>query len=304
MGAPQGIWNSDWISSNSQRRYPLHEGVAPWDTAQSFRIPDDFIVDLIWPVQPDPSIDPTLFHVLTISIFGNGIVVTLGYNGDPIGSATIPVTGFVPNSSYMIAGTGICFDSIGKIVIGTLDTVLQTAGSYTFTPAAAPLETTVVKPMLRNIAALYLQNGTEMGPPIQGDVVLVAGQNTQFRLTPGVGGGPDTITWDAVGSGLTADCFCAENPNTPIIKTINGVGPDSAGNLDILEDSCLKVVPQPASNTVQLQDECCQPCCGCQELNVVSTALTYANNQVLALETLAGKLEGAIGQLQAAAALA
>src|ERR1035437_7547986 len=73
IGSP--FLNVNWDESNSQRRYPLHEGVDPWDTAHSFRIPDDFIVDLIWPVQPDPSIDPTLFHVLTISIFGNGIVV-------------------------------------------------------------------------------------------------------------------------------------------------------------------------------------------------------------------------------------
>ncbi len=305
MSAPQGLWNADWLNANSQRRYPLHEGVDPWDTAHSFRIPDDFIVDVIWPVHPDPSIDPKKFHILSISIFGNGIVVTLGYDGDPIGSATIPVVGFVPNSSYMIAGAGICFDSIGKIVIGTLDSVLASAGSYVFNVNDTALETTTVKPMLRNLAALYVQNGDELSDPLQNDVILAAGRNAQFRIVRGEGGEPDTVFWDAVnGANLNKDCICAENPDTPCIKTINGVGPDNTGNLDLLEDDCLKVIPQPAANAIQLQDDCCKPCCGCEELNVVQTTLSEVHSQINLLANLASQLEGHVGQLQAAAALA
>ena len=300
MSAPQGLWNADFLNANAARKYPLHEGADLWDTTKSFRIPDDFLVDLIWPTHPDPLIDPTKFHVAGIAIFGSGVVLTLGYNGTPIGSTIIPVSGFVHNSTYMIQGTGEFFDSVGKVVIGSLDNILSNAGAFIFGPTDAPIETTPIKPALRNVSALFLQNGTEVSDSIQGDVVLRAGRNMQIRIVRGTGGAPDTIILDALdGTGLNKNCACAENPDTPCIRTINGVGPDANGNLDLLPDDCIQLTPNAAGNSIALKDKCCTPCCGCEELNVVRTTLENVSNQVNALENLQTVLAGNLSSLDA-----
>ena len=299
MPAPQGLWNADWLDSNAARKYPLHEEAELWDATHSFRIPNDFLVDLIWPTHPDVLLDPTKFHVAGIAIFGSGVVLTLGYNGTPIGSTIIPVSTFAHNSTYTIQGTGEFFDSIGKVVIGALDNVIANAGAFTFGPLDAPLETTTVKPALRNVSALYLQNGTEVSDAIQGDVVLRAGRNMQIRIVRGVGGAPDMIILDALdGSGLNKDCACAENPDTPCIQTINGVGPDNNGNLDLLPDDCLQLTPNVAAHSIALKDKCCTPCCGCEELTVVRTTLENVSNQLNALENLQTTIEGNLANLE------
>lgn len=300
MTAPQGLWNADWLNANAARKYPLHEGAELWDTSRTFRIPDDFLVDLIWPTHPDPLIDPTKFHVASIAIFGSGVVLTLGYNGTPIGSTIIPVSTFVHNSTFIVQGTGEFTDSVGKVVIGALGNVTANAGAFVFGPDDAPLETTVVKPALRNVAALYLQNGTEVSDAIQGDVVLRAGRNMQLRILRGVGDAPDTVVFDALDAeGLNKDCICAENPDTPCIRTVNGVGPDENGNLDLLPDDCIELLAEAASNTIRLRDKCCTPCCGCEELQVVLDTLKNVSNQVNALENLQAVIAGSLANLEA-----
>jgi len=300
MTAPQGMWNVDWLNGNAARKYPLHEGAELWDTTHSFRIPDDFLVDLIWPTHPDVLIDPTKFHVAGIAIFGSGVVLTLGYNGTPIGSTIIATSGFVHNSTYLIQGTGEFFDSVGKVVIGSLDNLISNAGAFIFGPTDAPLETTTVKPALRNVAALYLQNGPEISDAIQGDVVLRSGRNMQIRIVRGTGGSPDTIILDALdGEGFNKDCVCAENPDTPCIRTINGVPPDENGNLDLLPDDCIQLTPDAPGHTIALKDKCCTPCCGCEELTVVRNTLENVSNQVNALENLQQTIAGSLASLEA-----
>lgn len=299
MTAPQGLWNSDWLNANAARKYPLHEGAELWDTTHSFRIPDDFLVDLIWPTHPDALIDPTKFHVAGIAIFGSGVVLTLGYNGTPIGSTIVPVSGFAHNSTYIVQGTGEFFDSVGKVVIGSLGNVINNAGAFIFGPLDAPIETTAIKPALRNVSALYLQNGSEVSDAINGDVVLRAGRNMQIRIVRGSGTDPDMIILDALdGTGLNKDCVCAENPDTPCIRTINGVGPDENGNLDLLPDDCLQLTAQPASHSIALKDKCCTPCCGCEELTVVRSTLENVSNQVNALENLQQTIAGSLTNLE------
>jgi hypothetical protein len=299
MSAPQGLWNADFLNANAARKYPLHEGAELWDTTHSFRIPDDFLVDLIWPTHPDALIDPTKFHVAGVAIFASGVVLTIGYNGTPIGSTIISSSGFVHNSTYLIQGTGEFSDSVGKVVIGALDNIINNAGAFVFGPTDAPIETTAIKPALRNVSALYLQNGTEVSDAINGDVVLRAGRNMQIRVVRGTGTDPDMIILDALdGTGLNEDCTCAENPDTPCIRTINGVGPDENGNLDLLPDDCILLTPNIAGHSIALKDKCCTPCCGCEELTVVRTTLENVSNQINALENLQQTIAGSLTNLE------
>lgn len=294
----QGIFNTGWLNGNSLRKYPLHDDATARDLTDSFSIPNDFIVDLIWPVHADGSVDPSLFHIIGIGIFGSGVTVSLGYDNVPIGSVSIDATTFEKNQTFFIHGTGDFFDTVGKITIGTLDTVRDFAGSFAFDVAGGELVPTVVKPDVRGVSAIYLRNGTETSDPIQNDVILQAGQRMVLNVVPGLPGEPDRIIFDAVdGVNLNTGCGCEENADLPCVKTINGILPDFNGNFTLQGDECL--VLDEIANGLQMVDECADPCCDCRELNVVIDTMNQIVNQVASFEALMGQMESAISQMQA-----
>lgn len=294
--AAQGVWNVGWLNANSQRRYPLSEEANVRDTTDTFSIPNDFIVDLLWPVHADASIDPRLFHIASIAIFGAGVTVAIGYNGTVIGSASIDAAAFQPNTPFFINGTGDFFDTVGKIVIGSLKTVQQSAGSFQFDVANGRIEQTAIKPDLRGVTALYLRNGVETIGPLQDDLILQSGERVLLNLIK-VPGERDRIIINAIdGIGLNEDCNCQENQDLPCIQTINGLGPDEDGNFLLLDDECLKL--QAIANGLQLNEECAQPCCGCEELKIVRDTLEFVVQSVQNIENASQRLESAIQTLQ------
>lgn len=293
------IWNVEWLNANSQRKYPLHEDASLRDSSDSITLPNDFLVDMILPVHVDLSIDPLKFHVHTVSIFGTGITLTLGYDGVAIGSVTIDGTTFQRNSTFYVQCVGTFFDTLGKVVIGSLASLQKLAGSYSFTAAAAQLEPTVVKPDIRGVTAITLRNGDDVSDPIQNDVVLQAGRNMLITYVAGDGSlaNPSRIIFNAIdGQGLNQDCGCNEAAVLPCIKTVNGIGPDDDGRFNLLESDCLKL--EEISNGLKLDDTCATPCCGCQELDVVRETLERVVTQVNSLENLASRLESAIGTME------
>lgn len=296
MATGQGIWNQDWLNENSQRKYPLSQTALVTDTSGSFVIPDDFIVDMVFPVHADPTIDPTLFHVAGIGIFGQGVTIAIGYNGDVIANVSIDQATFKANSVYAVQGTGAFFDTVGRIVIGFLDTILESAGSFLFDVANGRFEPAVIRPDIRGVSAIYIQNGTDVSAPIQNDVVLQAGRNFQLTLVNGVGSEPNRITMNAIdGAGLNQDCGCSENNTLPCIQTINGIPGDNANNFTILDDPC--IVLNDIANGLQIVDNCSKPCCGCNELDVVTAAAQTLAAQIFALENFASQLQASIDTL-------
>lgn len=297
-GGAQGIWNVDFLNSNSQRKYPLHDNATLKDTSNTFSIPNDFIVDLLWPVHADGTVNPALFHIIGIGIFGSGVTVSLGYNGESIGSVSIDANNFSRNQSFFISGTGPFFDTVGKITIGSLDTVRKFAGSFLFTVAAGQLVPTVVKPDIRGISALYLRNGNETSDPLQNDIILQGGQRMVLNLVPGLSGEPDRIVFDAIdGVNLNTGCGCEENADLPCIKSVNGVLPDFNGNFTLQGDECL--ILNEIANGLQMVDECSDPCCDCRELSVVIDQANMMVTQVTSFENLLGQLAAAISTMQA-----
>lgn len=294
----QGIWNVDWLNSNSQRKYPLHDNATLKDTTNTLTIPNDFIVDLLWPVHADGTVDPSLFHIIGIGVFGSGVTVSIGYNGESIGSISIDANTFTRNQSFFVSGTGAFFDTVGKITIGSLDTIRQFAGSFIFSLIAGQLVPTVVKPDIRGISALYLRNGNETSDPLQNDIILQGGQRMVLNLVPGLPGEPDRIVFDAVdGVNLNTGCGCEENADKPCINSVNGVLPDFNGNFTLQGDECLLL--SEIANGLQLVDECADPCCDCRELNVVIDQANMMVNQITSLTNLAGQLGAAIATMQA-----
>lgn len=298
MPSLQQLWDIDWLNANSQRHYPLSEEAGGKDTSGSFTIPFELLVDFIWPVHADPTIDPSKFYIIGIGVFGTGVTVAIGYNGVVAGSVAIDAATHSRNQSYFVNGVGDAFfDTVGKVTIGVLDTVLQSPGSYAFDLANGRIETTCIKPDIRGVSALFAKNGDELSEALQGDVILQAGRNFSLSFVTGIGGEPDRVVLSAIdGAGLNQPCECAENAVLPCIKTINGIEPDGAGDFTLLEDECLKL--DAIANGLQLTDQCSKPCCGCAELAVVEETLNFVMTQANSLANLASRLEAAVATME------
>ena len=290
---PSAIWNIEWLNQNSQRNYPLSEEASLLDTSGSFSLPLDLVVDLVWPVHATATIEPDKFHIYNLSIFGNGISLTLGYDGTPIGTVSVSADTHARNQSYFISGTGDFHDSVGKITIGELTNTMAAAGSYSFNLSGARLEPTVIRPDLRGVTGFVLVNGSDRSELLTGDVEFIAGRN--FRLTPVINPGENSqIRFDAIsGEGLNENCNCDNIPDIgEPIRTINGVGPDENGNFTLQGSDCMQI--QASGTGLSIEDVCSNPCCGCDELRPIVNTINQLNDQVSTLGAFTARMEAEV----------
>ncbi len=289
------IYNEGWLNANALRAYPLHEDATR--QVGSFVLPDDLIVDLIFPIHSAGGFDPSLFHIKTLTIFSGGITISLGYaDTDVIAAVTISTSTFVENSVFALNGVGDFVDSQGKIVIGKLSTTLEKgAGAFEFDVAAGRLEAAVIRPDIRGVTGFRLRNVDDLSDLIQGDVVLQAGVNTRIRVD--TSGAVPRIIFDAVADeDFNEGCDCEEDlqPGDPI-RTINGVPPDAFGNFTFFGDDCITITPDSAIAGLRFSDACSKPCCGCTELDIIVRDLQDLASQTFSLENFATRLEDKMG---------
>lgn len=282
------IWNVEWPNVNTQRKYPFDEGQSLTDG--DFVLPDDFLVDMVLPVNIGtvPAPDPTLFHVSQVGVFSSGFTVSIAYNGVTFATVTIPKDSFVEYSNYDIIGIGDFFDTRGTLTVGQIDTISKYPGAWNFTVDTAKILPTIIRPNLRALTSLRIANGTDQSAPITGDVVLRAGQNFRFRVVGNV------IYFDAIrGENLQESCVCNDmDVLAPPIRSINMVTGDANGNITLLGTSCVMITP--GANSLSIEDQCSEPCCDCRELQVVTDDLEQMLNQVRTLEDTAVRLDDVI----------
>ena len=285
------ISNIEWLNANSQRAYPLTLDASKKDITGSFTLPDDLLVDFIMSVHMAPTIYPGHFHVSGLNIFNRGITILFGYDGVDIASINIPFATHTLNTAYYFQGTGDFYDAYGHAIIGSVEnTQAGAVGAFTFDLAGGQLQPGVIRPDIRGITSLTLTNGDDTSDPIYGDVVFVAGTN--MRLTPITTVEGTQIRFDAInGEGLTADCECDNITDAPPIRTINGIPPDpTTGNFVLTGSECIDI--QAATNGLELEDKCSEPCCGCKELELLTTQLQGMATQLTTLENFAARLMG------------
>jgi hypothetical protein len=290
---PIGIWNLEWLNHNSQRSYPLAEDATKTDTTGTFVLPDDFILGLYLPVHAGLNVDVENFFIASVSVFANGYNISIGYD-DGSGNVAIVATAMInqathtPNMSYALPGTGAFDDTVGKIVIGVLDSInLQPSGQFGFDYAGGKLDADCIRPMIRGIQSIRVLNNGELSAPAYGHIILSAGSNFQITLTqlPGL---PAEIRFDAVdGAGLTETCDCEGTVGGPIL-TINGIGPDPAGNFQFNGSACLEI--KPVGNGLQFDDTCSSPCCGCAELEQITKEIEIIGQNAQTLENFVNSL--------------
>ena len=295
-----GIRNLEWLNHNSVRAYPLTSEVTRTSTngSTTFGLPNDFIVSLYLPVHFGLTVEPGKFFIKRVAVYSTGYSVVVGYSsstGDvDVASALIAKASHIPNQVYNLGGIGDFADSRGHIIIGSLDNIdKQPAGQWDFDLTTARLEPDVVRPNVRGIVSVQVQDGGQLSEELYGHLRIQAGRN--IRLTPLIATGADPIlVIDAIeGAGLTEDCDC-EDDGDPIL-TINGEGPNSQGNFTVLGNDCLE--PATIEHGLQLKDTCSDPCCGCVELASITGALEAFGDKATTLENFLVSLEQRVTQM-------
>lgn len=269
------LWNVDWLNSNSQRKYPLADASDGVDSSGAFRLPDDFIVDMTMVIPSALVVQPGGFHLLSIAVFAGGAVLTFGYEGSPLAVVSVPSATHTRNASYALVGQGSGFDIAGSVTIGVFDTLNhQPAGVFTFTLEHGRLAAAAVRPSMRGVSGLLVGNAAT-DALITGDVILVAGRN--FKITRS--GQELRLDCLAESSALEESCGC-ENPALlrPPIRSINNVFPDAEGRISITGDDC--IVFSSEGSTVKVNDLCSKPCCGCKELEIIMTDISFLYQQI------------------------
>lgn len=295
-----GIWNLEWLNSNSQRSYPLVDTASKVDTTGTFAIPDSLILGLYFPIHSGIAAFPEQFFIKSISVFPAGVNIVLGYKGSgeevSVASATVAVVSHTEYKTYLLIGEGTFKDCAGKIVLGGLDELSKLPpGSYEFSYAAAGVDSDAIRPMIRGISSVTLVNGPAVSKRIQGDVAFIAGVN--MRITSAVSEGATNITFSAIkGEGLNAPCVCTDDDDMAgCIRSINGFTADALGRFTFAGDTCLTI--EGITNGLQFTDVCSKPCCGCTELEAVTRDLVRLGDASTTLTNFLGRLEGSVNRM-------
>lgn len=279
-------YNIEWLNSNLHRAYPIRENSSLQSVEGSY-LPNYVLVDAVFCLAHGQVLEKafylsrlvytadylSLYFSSTFNIEAPDAtdIVSLGY-------VTIPLADAVAYGSYRLSLADEYYeDSNCKIVIGEIQRLVDdlTPGVYTFDWNSAALEPHVVRPSLRQVRALQTINGSDVSGYVRGHVKLVSGNN--IRLTAV---GTDTIRIDAIVSdGFAEACVCDGSfPLFGAIKSINGVYPDSAGNIRLVSGDCIQI--EEGSSVLVIRDSCSVPCCGCDELAALVSNFAVAESAI------------------------
>lgn len=300
---PVGNWNLQWLNHNSQRSYPLTERASKTDTLNTIRLPDSFIVALKFPVNAGLSVTPEKFYIKSLLLAPTGYNITIGYDTGAtnttshpdVAAVNIAKSTYAPNRSYALGGLDDFADTVGQVVIGRLDEIdALPPGRYFFTPAAGQLEPDAIVPNIRAVTRLRISNSNELSEPIYGDVTLVAGTNMRLVVTRQSNEDP-VITFSAIsGANLNEDCICDVHDTGKCIRCINGEC-SGDGNFQINQGECVDV--SSVGGGLFISDTCAQPCCGCTELDAITSQVDRFGDGVTTLQNFVTRLSSEVTQM-------
>lgn len=294
---PLDVLNRSWPGVNATRAYPLVEWGSRLDATGSFRLPDDLIVGLYFPVGPAIDVDPTRFYIKTVTVFATGVSVTLGYDDGvspdvAVATAALARSQFKEFTPVALYGVGSFAASIGKIVFGGLDGVdAQGSGQFNFARLATTLDVDAVRPQLKGVGSIGVAAGGAEPVPLTGAVSLSLGSNLKVTVS-----GANSFRIDAIsGVGLNTDCDCTGLPAAAApIRSVNGVtAPD--GKLTIAGEDCVQVSSLGAG--LQFKDSCSSPCCGCAEKQQLQQAIDQILDQIRTVKNFTNRLQTEVQQM-------
>lgn len=285
------ILNQQWYDQNTERSYPLFDGVTGIDTTGLFAIPTGLLVDAT--ITATSGYDSNQFYIAALAAFGTGIVITIGCAGTNVAVCTIPLTSLAEYTAYQI--TPLPTNTVGgTLTVGPVSAVLAaSSGSYTFVQANSLFLPTVVFPVQPSVSSITFVDAFNNQTILTGPITLVAGTNATISTT----GQTITIGMQP-GIVLQSPCECLDESgnNRQAVRTINGVAPDGTGNIEIVPFGCPTISTGAASIT--LSDNCAQPCCGDAEVTTLAQSASDLNRDIAALAQRSAELQGVLATLQ------
>jgi len=290
------VWNKEWLNANSQRSYPLTEDATKKDQTGAFEIPDALILGLRLPIHAGLSVDPGGFYLSNMSVFGNGLSLTISYwdgsTASEVANTVIASSTHKEYDQYSLVGKGDFSDIVGQIILGRPQVIDDLSpGNFVFAYQDGKLEVDAIVPMISDVRSISVVYNQETSERYTGDIELVAGTN--FRLTPIIAAGQNPkIRFDAIdGAGLNEDCVCDEQTAPPIL-TINGIPPDNAGNFKLSQSTCIEL--EPITNGLKLSNTCAEPCCGCDELEALTQELEIFGDAYATIRGFVNRLQSEV----------
>jgi len=267
----------DYLNLNSVRRYPLREGSSATSTDGNFVIPDSLLVDATLAVGGDIQeryFISSLFNKLTSFVLE--ISADLAGTTSVVGYVQVDLNTHTINDDYYLEETAAFAGANGKITIGRVaDLQEQPTGEFTFELAATEFEARAAIPSMKGISRIRFTDDVNGETSITGNVTLASRTNLRFTFDEL----ENYVILDA-GDGLGLNKACVYDT---CVKTIDGVGPDAEGNINLLGLNCLSVT-NTAAYTLSFTDTCCTPCSGCDDLADLTGRLVSLENNFLSLK--------------------
>ena len=292
MSSPTAL---EWLNENSLRNYPFRENATliPSDVGgvalEGIRLPNYLIVDFVLTMPKDL---PQHVYLSQFTKAGKLLTFVIADSGGSV-ITTVTVLEYLTigvNQEYDIFGSFGYSDVRGKLVTGDLTRLDEDLpdGLYTFQLDTAEFEYTTIRPAVRGVRSLQLDNDGALSGYIFGHVKLLAGNNVRLTYLPAY----NAIRIDAIsGGGLNEECDCATViGRRNIVRTINGIAVE---DLTIEGDGqCVTVVP--SGNKLVISDVCSTPCCGCPELEFLTQQLKVLDVTISNLQSYANQLHNQI----------
>jgi len=288
----QGVIFPEWLNSNSGRNYPFLENSRRTDLSGVFTIPNSLIVAA--QINIPRSFLGWDFFVSQVSVTMDVVSVDLGaYNTDTVKRvATVSCRKSAgKNVAIPFVGEGDAYSIVGSITFGDLEETIRTAiGAFSFHQDQATFETGVVFTSVPSMEALEVVSSSgQTAAKLQGIVKLKGGNNIKLSYEPRGDDPYGIIRIDAIsGENLERpeDCENATGGRPPCIRLINGVSANENGEFWIEESECIEISPDSGKNSIRVIDLCSQTCCGCEQLEILTTALEQLRAQEEALRLL------------------
>ena len=275
--------NLSWTQFNQARRFPLLYGATAVSRDGHFIIPDNFLTGLYISYGLDTEfVDPGGFFIGRIIYWRNGLSLEIHYGDKCVAETTMDLT-----SQQTVAALLGYSDRFfyGYVVIGST-TGLEScpAGEWDFDYEATVLDPFCIRPTVREISALYVKGSNpsqQLLGPFYGNVTLSEGENIALsvRSAEGLLSCLD-IPPSGEGTEVVIHAKTPEADNS-CVRTLQYVTPDEGGNIQIIGQECLEIIPGDA--TLTLNDVCSKPCCTCEELTPVEEKIKELDASVTSL---------------------
>lgn len=276
----------DFLNTNTLRAFPIRERSSRLSVDSSFRIPDSLLADFMLVGESDLT---ARYWISRIEVRSSQITLTLSRQTSTetaevgefyisAGTADYTVVSMINKDGYPQLKARL---TIGKLA----DTLTEGVGGI-FDLSATELEMRTIIPnggdFVSSIVFKKYQNGQPMlSKAYTGDVVIDLRYNLKMLQTSVENNSYGLYAGENLG--LNASCGTGT-----CIQKINGYGPDASGNITIKgDDACVTVGEGTGSTTpITIQNSCCPPCMGCDQLSDLSRRAIQVETSMLKLRDM------------------